>query len=229
MPPPAASMLPAISARNRSCKKSDLRGRILFCNKYIVLYSYKNSYSRKLQLSLRFFNKLNAFGNSPAIGAQMKCANGSTSFNPSANASRATIVSMLYNDAGKPYYSNYTSYYDVPSGSWYSSAVSWGTANGLVTGYKGGFSPNSEVNRQDLAVMMYRYASMRGKDVTNTVDTGVKRYADAGSVSYYAKDAVCWAVNNGYLSGTTGNRLNPKGTATRAEVSAIMMRMNSNR
>lgn len=87
---------------------------------------------------------------------------------------------------------------------------------------------NGEVTREQLAAMFYRYAQYRGVNVTNTVNTKVMSYSDAGKVSPYAMDALSWACNMGLLNGKSNTILDPQGTATRAEISAIMMRFCQN-
>ena len=156
-------------------------------------------------------------------------ATGTKTFSPNTNASRATIISMIYNNEGQPSTSTSSGYTDVSGSSWYASAVSWGTRKGIITGTTSlTFSPNGEVTREQLASMLYRYAQYKGADVTNTVATNIKKYSDSSRISAYALDAMCWACNNNLLTGKSDSQIDPQGYATRAEVAAMMMRLNNN-
>ena len=85
-----------------------------------------------------------------------------------------------------------------------------------------GFSPDGDVTREQIAVFLFRYAKVIG---VNTSGQGsVDRFDDSGSVSTWAEDAMSWAVGTGVISGTSGNRLDPNGSATRGEVATMLMR-----
>ncbi|MGN1350342.1 MAG: S-layer homology domain-containing protein [Anaerovoracaceae bacterium] len=144
---------------------------------------------------------------------------------PNVNASRADIVYMLYQYDGAPSASTSSRFYDVYSTSWYARSVNWASNYGIAAGISGTqFNPNGSVTREQLAAIMYRYAQYKGGNVTNTGDYSIRTFSDRNSISPYAKDAVCWACNSGLLSGKTGTRLDPKGSATRAEAATIIMR-----
>ncbi len=141
-----------------------------------------------------------------------------TKFSPNGKMSRAMLATVLWRLAGKPAVSGSSGFSDVPSGQYYSDAVKWAADSGIVTGTGGGkFSPNGNVSRQDLAVMLHRYAG----GTSGTANISV--YLDAGKVSGYAEEAVKWAVGSGIITGKSG-KLDPKGNATRAEVATMMMR-----
>ena len=93
----------------------------------------------------------------------------------------------------------------------------------MVTGDAGKFRPFVIVTRQDLAVMLYRYVQYRGVDVSGAWMYALE-YAVADAVSDYAYEAMCWMNARGIITGVGDNRLAPQGTATRAQVAAILMR-----
>ena len=108
---------------------------------------------------------------------------------------------------------------DVPSDAWCAGAVNWSASRGIVTGYStGAFGPEDAVTREQLAAMLYRYAGT--PEPTGSLDG----FNDKDAVSDYAADALCWAVDEGLLTGKGGGWLDPAGTATRAEMAAILMR-----
>ena len=115
---------------------------------------------------------------------------------------------------------------DVPTGAWYEAAVYWAAENGIVTGYPDGrFAPDDLLTREQLAVILHRFAEHLGRN-TDT-DASVAVFTDASAVSDYAKDALGWAYGVGLIQGTKdgkGLSLQPKGTATRAQAAAILMR-----
>ena len=92
----------------------------------------------------------------------------------------------------------------------------------INSGISDGSNPTGPVSRQQLVTMLYRYAVKQNTALSGSKD--ISTYADADAVSGYAKDAIAWAVGNGIVSGTSGNRLNPQGSATRAHFAAFLYR-----
>lgn len=147
-----------------------------------------------------------------------------TSFAPNSNLTRGMLVQILFNLEGKPQSAS-ASFSDVKADAWYAKAVGWAAANKVVTGYADGtFRPNTAVTREQAAAILYRYAQSKGIDVSVGEDTNILSYADALQASEYAIPALQWAVGAGVLNGKSGNLLAPTGTATRAEIAAIMQR-----
>ena len=147
-----------------------------------------------------------------------------TSFAPNSNLTRGMLVQILFNLEGKPQSAS-ASFSDVKADAWYAKAVGWAAANKVVTGYADGtFRPNAAVTREQAAAILYRYAQSKGIDVNVGEDTNILSYADALQASEYAIPALQWAVGAGVLNGKSGNLLAPTGTATRAEIAAIMQR-----
>ena len=146
-----------------------------------------------------------------------------SSFGPSVNLSRAMLAQMLYAMEGKPAVSGASGFSDVPTGEWFASAVNWAAAQGVVAGTGGSqYSPNSPLTREQMAQILYSYAKYKGYDTTQG-GMAVREFADSDKISGWAAEAVSWAVSEGLLSGSDGNRLNPTGTATRAQVAQVLM------
>ena len=112
---------------------------------------------------------------------------------------------------------------DVPTGTWYTEAVRWASAEGIVTGYAGKFNPLDAITREQLAAILYRYAQYKGCDVSVGEDTNILSYTDAFDVSEYAVPAMQWACGEGIIKGKNG-ALDPRGSAKRSEAAAMLMR-----
>ena len=151
---------------------------------------------------------------------------GNHKFNPDGTLTRAMIAQVLYNleGASGAYPSVFT---DVADSAWYAKAVNWAAASGIVEG-KGNnkFDPNAPITRQEMAAILYRYAVLKGYDVSK-VDS-LNGYTDASKVASWAKEAMGWAVENYVINGKGASRLDPTGTATRAQVAQILMNFCNN-
>ncbi len=154
---------------------------------------------------------------------------GRVTFLPDSAITREQFVQVLYNAEGKPPVSSEKQFPDVAEGTWYEYAVLWAYENNIASGMgNGDFGIGKNITRQDLALMLYKYASQKGYSLDAT-NGKIYQYADGDIVSDYAKTAMDWAVTNGILSGkgTAGEplstfRLDPAGTATRAECAAML-------
>lgn len=148
------------------------------------------------------------------------------SFAPNNTTDRAMLVTILYRLENEPAASG-SSFADVPSGQWYTDAVAWAAANGIVNGVTDTtFAPNCPITREQMAAILYRYAAWKGCDVSGQVD--LSGYTDADSVSTYAKEALAWANAEGLITGVTGTTLRPAGSAVRAQAATILMRLCEN-
>ena len=145
-------------------------------------------------------------------------------FAPGMTTDRAMLATLLWRLEGSPSVDYLMDFDDVAKGLWYSEAVRWAASEGVVAGVGDGssFAPTGAITREQMAVMLYRYAQYKGYDVTGSAD--LSGYADADSVSSWAQYAVAWAVDAGLISGVGNNTLNPQGSATRAEIATILMR-----
>ncbi len=145
-------------------------------------------------------------------------------FAPEASMTRAMVVTCLYRLAGEPAFMNDNIFSDVPRGSYYEKAVIWANGKGIVKGIsEGKFAPNAEVTREQLAAILFRYANYREYDVSVGENTNILSYDDAFSVSEYAYASLQWACGAGIIGGI-GSNLVPAGSATRAQIAAILHR-----
>lgn len=133
------------------------------------------------------------------------------------NLSRAQLAQILYNKEGKPAAVNNSIFTDVLPGQWYTSAITWAETNGIVGGYGNGlFGPNDKITREQLAVMLWRYAK------SPAASDKELHFTDIDMAGRYALDALRWAAENGILNGYSDGRLNPKGLATRAQAAQML-------
>ena len=148
-------------------------------------------------------------------------------FGPNDQTTRAQIVTVLYRLEGEPATRSSNSFSDVSSGGqYYSSAVAWAAINDIVNGYEDGrFGPNDNVTREQIATILYRYATYKGYDTENT--GSIANFSDAAKVSSWANTAISWAVGEELMNGDNG-ALRPQGNATRAEIAALLMRFCEN-
>ena len=150
-------------------------------------------------------------------------------FDPHGDTSRAMVATILYRLAGEPTLSEEAlanPFTDVNATSWYGNAVYWARENDIITGYSANtFGGSNAITRQELAVMLYRYAQFKGYDVTASAD--LSGYNDADEISGWAENALAWAVGEGLIQGSEGG-VNPRGNASRAETAAILMRFMEN-
>ena len=146
---------------------------------------------------------------------------GETTFSPDTPMTRGMLVTVLYRLAGSPSLENENLGYpfaDVPGDSWYADGVYWARLNGVVSGYSdSAFGPNDPLTREQLATILWRYAG------SPEVEIGAS-FADENDIASWAASAVDWAQESSYVSGVGGNRFDPDGTATRAQVAVILMR-----
>ncbi len=146
-------------------------------------------------------------------------------FAPNDNMTRAELVTALYRLAGSPTVKTQNPFKDVPDGAAYEDAVLWASEKGIVSGKNSEtFAPDGDVTRQEIAKILNLYAANAvGKtELKNRVDE-LSGYPDSNDVSGWAKDFMNWAVASEFVTGSNG-RLSPKGTATRAQVAAILCR-----
>ncbi len=145
-----------------------------------------------------------------------------TKFAPEENMTRAQLVTVLYRLAGEPNVEGMTTTFkDVAEGQWYTNAVIWAYNAGIINGIdETTFAPMANVSREMLVTILYRFVG------EPEADTAVlEGYVDANAISTYAVPAMAWAVENGVVNGITETVLAPQGTATRAQIATIMMRL----
>ena len=146
-----------------------------------------------------------------------------TLFSPHGTAMRGMMATILWRMEGSPVPKGKNSFTDVEAGKWYADAITWTTENGIFAGYgKDKFCPDDPITREQLAAIFYRYADYKGYDLT--VKGDLDKFKDADKITDYAKTAMQWAVGSGLVNGKSGNLLDPQGTATRAEIAAMLHR-----
>ena len=138
---------------------------------------------------------------------------------------RRDFVLMLYNALGKPEVSGSSGFTDVEDTAYYSAAVTWASANGLVSGVAPGlFAPNDLVTREQAATILHQAMPLLGLDTPEPDLAVLDSFADQGQISDFARVHMAALVSQGLLSGT-GDGLNPKGNLTRAEMAALLYRL----
>ena len=142
---------------------------------------------------------------------------GGGNFDPNGKLSRAMMVTVLYRAAGEPAVSGRSGFSDVRSGAWYDKAIAWAQENDIVNGYNATtFGVNDPLTREQMAAILWRYA---GRPAAGSAG----EFTDADSISGWAREAVAWAKENSVINGVGGNRFDPKGTASRAQLAQVLM------
>ncbi len=145
-----------------------------------------------------------------------------TVFTPTGSVTRAQLVTILYRLAGEPAVEFTGAFTDVAEGLWYSDAIEWAAANGVVNGVgEGRFNPDGEITREQIAAILYRYSG------SPKAEGSLSAFPDAASVSDYAVDAMIWATGKGLINGIGQGDvtiLSPKTNASRAQIASIIMR-----
>ena len=147
-----------------------------------------------------------------------------TQFSPEGGMTRAMLVTLLHRIDGSAASGGNNQFSDVPAGEWYTEAVIWASKNGIVSGYDDGrFYPDQFLSREQMCTLILRYVNFKGKSLPESVQGG--GFADSGSISAYAQAGVEACRKAGIVNGKEGNRFDPQGGATRAEVATIIQRM----
>ena len=145
-----------------------------------------------------------------------------TTFSPELSTTRGMIVAILHRLEESPAASG-DHFTDVADGDWYADAVNWAASEGIVNGMSATmFAPNAPITREQLAAILHNYAEYKGMDVSARAD--LSKYADAASISDWARDVISWAVGEELIAGITNDTLDPQGNASRAQVAAIFER-----
>lgn len=140
---------------------------------------------------------------------------------------RAMLVTVLHRLGGTPNAKTENSFADIKGHTWYTDAVSWASAEGIVNGVDNDiFNPDGKVTREQIATILYRY--VKYLDMPLEATETLNEFSDCEDISSWAAEALAWAVSEGIITGKPNNILNPKGNATRTEVAAILMRFVTN-
>ena len=145
-------------------------------------------------------------------------------FSPSLPMSRGMLAVVLHNLENNPAQTLTGAFADVDDGHWYAEGVAWATSQGIVSGYGNGmFGPDDNITREQLAVILWRYA---GSPAATEKEL---HFTDADKASGYALEALRWAVENGVMGGYGNGQLAPQGLATRAQVAQMLMNFLKNK
>lgn len=146
-----------------------------------------------------------------------------TTFGPNLSTTRGMIVTILWRMENEPVAKHGCPFADVRRGSYYEQATAWASENGIVTGFDAStFAPDRAITREQLAAILFRFAAYRGMDAV-TLRENLSSFQDQAAISAYAVSALNWAVGEGLMQGT-GDKLEPTGSATRAQVAAMLRR-----
>lgn len=153
-----------------------------------------------------------------ASGHKLFSGTSSDRFSPDLPMTRGMLAMVLHNLENNPAQPVAGMFSDVASDAWYSEAVAWAAVRGIVSGYGNGlFGPGDHITREQLAVMLWRYA---GEPAATNKEL---HFNDVDEASGYALDALCWATENGIINGKGGGILDPRGQTTRAQVAQMLM------
>ena len=134
------------------------------------------------------------------------------------------LVTVLYRLEDEPEHEHTNGFADVEDNRWYTDAVAWANSVGIVEGHSDEiFDPHGEVTREQIAVILHRYAEYLEMSTQQKGD--MTQFVDHHETSDWALEAKSWAVGAGLIIGKDGNRLDPTGDATRAEVATILERL----
>ena len=136
---------------------------------------------------------------------------------------RAMLVTALWRLEGEPAAAGTSGFPDVKPDAWYAEAVDWASQTDIVSGTGAGFDPEGSVTREQIASILYRYAKLKGWDVSKTAS--LQDFADGADTSAWATRAMEWAYAEKLITGKDGKCLDPQGQASRAEVATILMRL----
>ena len=146
-----------------------------------------------------------------------------TLFSPHGTVTRGMMATILWRMEGSLAPKGENSFTDVEAGRWYADAITWAAENGIFAGYSmDKFGPDDPITREQLTAIFYRYADYKGYKLT--VTGNLDKFEDADKITDYAKTVMQWAVGNGLIKGKAETLLDPQGTATRAEIAAMLHR-----
>ncbi|MDR1157028.1 MAG: S-layer homology domain-containing protein [Oscillospiraceae bacterium] len=151
---------------------------------------------------------------------------GNNRFSPDTSLNRAMFVEILYRLMGKPKVTTASPFEDVNANAYYADAVAWAAGLGIVNGKSAvTFAPNDNVTRQDLTVLLHRFAETHGFELLAMHEYA--KFNDESDISSYALDAVKALYAAGIINGKSGDKFDPKGNSTRAEAAAMLERFTS--
>ncbi len=199
-----------------NCKYDTETGTVIFTTTHFSSYTISHN-------NVSFSDVSGWYQNYVDFLAARKIINGTGGgrFSPDANITRAQFATILASLSGADL-STYTSssFTDVSKNDWYFGAVQWAYANGIATGSKGMFTPNTAITRQEIAVMIARFAEKAGYSLLKI--NSAKAFTDSSAISSYATGAVTAMQQAGILSGNNSGSFAPMTNATRAEAAKMV-------
>ena len=145
-----------------------------------------------------------------AAARELLQGTGPAEFSPEEHLTRAMLMTVLARIEG----------IDTQGTPWYEKGIQWA----VETGVSDGSEPHAPITREQLVTMLYRYFRTRSDAVQSDNSATLSGFADGGAVNSWAAEALGWAVERGIVRGKEGNRIDPQGTATRAETAAMLQR-----
>lgn len=145
-----------------------------------------------------------------AAARELLQGTGPAEFSPEEHLTRAMLMTVLARIEG----------IDTQGTPWYEKGIQWA----VETGVSDGSEPHAPITREQLVTMLYRYFRTRSDAVQSDNSATLSGFADGGTVNSWAAEALGWAVERGIVRGKEGNRIDPQGTATRAETAAMLQR-----
>lgn len=143
-------------------------------------------------------------------------------FAPGGLTTRCMVVKVLHSMEGEPSAEG-TGFTDVEDGVWYTEAILWAQANGIVEGYGDGtFRPHASMTREEMMAVIYSYSQYKGYDVSET--TSLRVFTDSVKIQSYAEDAMAWAVSVGLIVGFEDGTIRPQADSNRAQLATVLMR-----
>ncbi|NCB04297.1 MAG: hypothetical protein EOM69_02100, partial [Clostridia bacterium] len=156
-------------------------------------------------------------------GRKIMAGTRNRTFSPHNAATRGMMATIRWRMEGSPAVTGTSPYTDVASGKYYTDAAIWTTQKGILNGYEDKtFRAEESITREQLAAIFYHYAKYDGYDLSPS--DNLSKFTDKQEVSPWANEAMQWAVGSGLISGKGNQTLDPKGTATRAEIAAMLHR-----
>ena len=147
---------------------------------------------------------------------------GYKTFSPEMPMTRAMFMATIYRMEGEPPVTKDDYFVDVYEGKWYSDAINWAAEVGIVVGVGNGrFNPEESIKREEVAAILYDYTWLHDGNIYDRVD--LYKYGDGYKTDFWAFEDMSWAVANGLIVGT-GKGLEPRSTATRAQIASILVR-----
>ncbi len=148
-------------------------------------------------------------------------------FAPYAKATRGMLTTILWRLEGSPEAESDVTFSDVAADAYYADAVRWAAGKNIIAGGTDGrFTPDQPITREQMAVILYRYAQSKDETIASGSYAELD-FTDTREVSEYAYEALCWCAAEGIITGSNGI-LDPQGTANRAQIAAILVRISEN-